>query len=81
MTFTVQEPAAEEEGEPTNIEGAIVDVNGSRLKTNASGQAEFNLRPGTYPAKVRKTGYGQITETVVVESSAVTKTITLTKKA
>lgn len=81
VTFTVQEPAAEEEGEPTNIEGAIVDVNGSRLKTNASGQAEFNLRPGTYPAKVRKTGYGQITETVVVESSAVTKAITLTKKA
>lgn len=76
VTFTVQD----DEEEPNNIEGAIVDVNGSRLKTNASGQAEFNLRAGTYPVKVKKTGYSQITETVVVASSAVPKTITLKKK-
>ena len=59
------------------VEGAIVDVNGSRIKTNTSGVAVFNLRPGTYPAKIKKTGYSQITETVTVVSSAVSKAITL----
>lgn len=73
VTFTVKDNASS----PAAIEGAIVDVNGARLKTNASGQVEFNLRPGTYPAKIRKSGYGQITETVTVAAAAVTKTITL----
>lgn len=77
VTFTVQDT----EDTPNAIEGAIVDVNGSRLKTNASGKAEFNLRAGTYPVKVRKTGYSQITETVTVESSAVSKEVSLAKKS
>ena len=68
-------------GSPEAIEGAIVDVNGSRLKTNASGEAVFNLRPGTYPAKIKKTGYSKITETVTVVASAVTKDVTLIKNA
>ena len=80
VTFTVTDNTgdAEEETPGKAIDGAIVDVNGSRLKTNASGVAEFNLRPGTYPVKVKKSGFGVINETVTVASSAVTKTVILT---
>lgn len=73
VTFAVKDN--QESSEP--VKDAIVDVNGSRMKTNASGEAVFNLRPGTYPAKIKKTGYSQITETVVVAGSAVTKDVTL----
>lgn len=73
VTFTVKNN--EEVAEA--IEGAIVDVNGARLKTNASGIAEFNLRPGTYPVKIKKSGFGQVTETVVVANTAVSKNVTL----
>ena len=66
VTFTVKD----NDSEPKAVEGAIVDVNGSRLKTNASGVAEFHLRPGTYPAKIRKSGYGTVTETVSVDEAA-----------
>ena len=54
VTFTVKD----NETSPVAIAGAIVDVNGFRIKTNESGVAEFNLRAGTYPAKIKKTGYG-----------------------
>lgn len=77
VTFTVKD----NNSEPKAVEGAIVDVNGSRLKTNASGVAEFHLRPGTYPAKIRKSGYGTVTETVSVDKSAVPKTVTLIPNA
>lgn len=73
VTFTVKD----NNSEPKVVEGAIVDVNGSRLKTNASGVAEFHLRPGTYPAKIKKNGYGTVTETVTVDKSAVPKAVTL----
>lgn len=73
VTFTVKDNA----GTAKPIEGAIVDVNGSRKKTNASGVADFSLRSGTYPAKIKKPGYGTITETVAVTSAAVTKDVTL----
>lgn len=73
VTFTVKD----NNSEPKAVEGAIVDVNGSRLKTNASGVAEFHLRPGTYPAKIKKNGYGTVTETVTVDKSAVPKAVTL----
>lgn len=76
VTFTVQDNAET----PAAISGAIVDVNGSRVKTDASGVAEFNLRAGAYPAKVKKAGYGAITETVVVASAAVDKEVTLIKQ-
>lgn len=77
VTFTVKD----NDNEPKAVEGAIVDVNGSRLKTNASGVAKFHLRPGTYPAKIRKIGYGTVTETVSVDESAVLKTVTLIPNA
>ena len=77
VTFTVKD----NNSEPKAVEGAIVDVNGSRLKTNASGVAEFHLRPGTYPAKIRKSGHGTVTETVTVDKSAVPKAVTLIPNA
>jgi len=77
VTFTVKD----NDSEPKAVEGAIVDVNGSRLKTNASGVAEFHLRPGTYPAKIKKSGYGTVTETVTVDKSAVPKAVTLIPNA
>ena len=76
VTFTVKDNAET----PAAIDGAIVDVNGSRVKTDVSGVAEFNLRAGTYPAKIKKSGYGQITETVTVAAEAVTKDVTLIKQ-
>ena len=77
VTFTVKD----NNSGPKAVEGAIVDVNGSRLKTNASGVAEFHLRPGTYPAKIKKSGYGTVTETVTVDKSAVPKAVTLIPNA
>lgn len=77
VTFTVKDNATSAKA----IEGAIIDVNGSRLKTGADGKAVFNLRAGTYPAKIKKTGYGTVTETVTVAAAAVTKDVTLIPNA
>lgn len=76
VTFTVKDNAEV----PVAIDGAIVDVNGSRVKTDVSGVAEFNLRAGIYPAKIKKSGYSQVTETVTVAGEAVTKDVTLIKQ-
>ncbi len=73
VTFTVTDNAET----PAAIVGAAVEINGARLKTNASGVAVFNLRSGTYTAKIKKSGYSTITETVVVADAAVDKEITL----
>lgn len=76
VTITVNN-SSEEEAE--GIAGVTVDLNGSILKTNASGVAEFNLRAGTYPVKVKKSGYKTVNDSVTVAASAVTKTIVLNK--
>lgn len=73
VTFTVEDNASS----PVAVADAIVDVNGSRLKTSATGVAEFNLRAGDYSAKITKKGYKTVVETVTVASSAVSKAITL----
>lgn len=73
VTFTVKDT----ETSPAAIEGAVVDINGARLKTNASGVAEFNLRAGDYEAKISKRGYKAVTETITVASTAVAKTVSL----
>ena len=70
VTYTVK-------GKGKNLEGATVEVNGSRLKTAADGTAEFNLRAGTYPVKIKAKGYVQQTETLKVDALAVTRTVTL----
>ena len=77
VTMTVKDNA--EEAQP--IEGVIVDVNGSRQKTDATGQVVYNLRKGTYPAKVKKNGYSQVTTTINVDAAAVTQEIVLVEKA
>ena len=74
VTITVNN-SSEEEAE--GIAGVTVDLNGSILKTNASGVAEFNLRAGTYPVKVKKSGYKTVNDSVTVAASAVAKTIVL----
>lgn len=72
VTFTVTDSSE------AAVEGAIVDVQGARLKTNSSGQAVFNLPADSYVATVKKKGYKTETENVTVASSAVTKSVTLT---
>lgn len=76
VTFTVKNGTDEE---ATAIEGASVNVNGAILKTNASGLAVFNLRPGEYTAKVKGSGYKTVTQTVTVDSSTVTVDVALTQ--
>ena len=73
VTFTVKDNA----DTPAVVENARINVNGSILNTGSDGTAEFNLRPGTYPAKISKKGYAPINETITVASSAVTKAVTL----
>lgn len=76
VTFTVKDNAET----PAAIADAYVDVNGARLKTNASGQAVFNLRAGTYPYKAKKNGYATVSGSVTVVSAAVTQAVTLIKQ-
>lgn len=73
VTFTVKDNATE----AAAIEGALIDVNGARLKTNASGVAVFNLRAGDYTAKISRKGYKPVVESVTVAAAAVSKSITL----
>ena len=77
VTVNVKDNAAS----PANVEGAYVEVAGARLKTNASGNAVFNLRAGTYPIKVSKKGYTTANDSVTVASSAVSKNMTLPAQA
>lgn len=74
VTFTVTDGAAES---PKAREGARINVEGAILTTDDNGKAEFNLRPGTYTAKISLKGCVSVTETVIVEKAAVNKTITL----
>lgn len=73
VTFTVKDNAST----PAVIAGAIVDVDGARKKTGADGTAKFTLTPGTYAATVKCKGYGTVSDTVTVASSAVAKAVTL----
>lgn len=73
VTFTVKDNAST----PKAVEGARIDVDGAILKTDAGGAAEFNLRAGTYTAKISRKGYAPVTETVTVASAAVSKAVTL----
>lgn len=59
------------------IEKARVDVNGSKIVTDAEGKAVFNLRVGTYPFKVTKKDYRPVTGTITISKEAVTQDVTL----
>ena len=74
VTFTVTDGAAES---PEPRKGARINVEGAILTTDENGKAEFNLRSGTYTAKISLKGCVSVTETVIVDKAAVNKTITL----
>lgn len=76
VTFTVTDGNSES---PTKYKGARINVEGAILTTNEEGKAEFNLRSGTYTAKITLKGYTSVTETVVVAAATVNKSITLIK--
>ena len=58
------------------IAGAYIEIGGSRLKTNASGQATFKLVNGTYTYKVSKGGL--VAEgSKTINSSNTTQSVTL----
>lgn len=78
VTFTVTNGASDR---PTAYSGVRINVDGAILVTDENGKAEFNLRAGTYTAKITKKGFVPVTETITVASSAVTKGITLTAQA
>lgn len=73
VTLTVKDDATT----PAAVSGATVDVDGSHLKTDSAGKAEYNLRTGTYPVTIKKAGYRTVTDTITVASTAVTKSVTL----
>lgn len=73
VTFTVEDNAET----PAAIEKARIDVNGSKLVTDASGKAVFNLRPGTYLYSVTRKGYGKVSGTITVASAAVAQSVTM----
>ncbi len=70
-----------QDGDSSAIEGARVSVDGAILTTDSSGEAVFNLRKGTYKAKVSAKGYVATTQTVTVDNAAVPLTVKLTKQA
>lgn len=74
VTFTVTDGDAES---PKPRKRARINVEGAILTTDDNGKAEFNLRPGTYTAKISLKGCVSVTETVVVDAAAVDKAITL----
>ncbi len=60
------------------MKGAVVEVNGMRRTTDASGLAEFSLFPGSYTVKAKAEGYRPASALVAVSSKAETKTLSLT---
>ena len=76
VTFTVTSGSGSKA-----CDGVRINVDGAILVTDSNGKAEFNLRAGTYTAKISKKGYVTITETITVASSEVTKAITLTAQS
>lgn len=75
VTFTVTDGNSES---PKKYDGVRINVDGAILTTDSNGQAVFNLRAGTYTAKITKKGFVPVTETITVADSAVTKAVTLT---
>ena len=78
VTFTVTDGNSES---PKKYDDVRINVDGAILTTDSNGQAVFNLRAGTYTAKITKKGFVPVTETITVAASAVTKAVTLTAQA
>lgn len=77
VTLTVKDNAQT----PAAVSGATIDVDGARTKTDDSGKAVYNLRAGTYPVTIKKSGYRTVSDTITVDKMAVTKDITLPANA
>lgn len=73
VSFTVTDNA----DTPAPVAGARVDVNGAKLNTGSDGKAVFNLRAGTYPVTIKKSGYVTQSATVTVTNAPVAQNITL----
>lgn len=71
LTFTVSDSGN------SPVSGAYIEINGARLKTNASGQAVFHLRNGAYDYTV-KTATGTAHGTKTINGSNTTESVTLT---
>lgn len=81
VTRTVTVTVKDNAGTPKAIEGATVNINGSRKKTSATGVAVFDLRAGDYPVKISKDGFGNVTDKITVAGANITKDITLIPNA
>ena len=80
VTFTVTdgvETDTEAGTAATAYKDAVISVDGARKKTDASGQAVFDLRAGRYKYTVKKDGYKPVSGSVSVESAAVAEAVTL----
>lgn len=75
LTFTVNDSSS------VAIEGAAVEVNGARILTNASGQAVFHLRNGSYTYKVSKRGKIAATGSKTISSANATETVALASQS
>lgn len=73
VTFTVTDNAET----PAAITGARIDLNGAKKLTGTDGTAVFNLRAGTYPVTIKKSGYATQSATVTVTNAPVAQNITL----
>ena len=70
LTFTVTD------SDSAAVAGAIIDIDGARLKTDANGQAVFHLRNGSYAYKVKGSGK-TVTGTKTISSENATQAVTL----
>lgn len=74
VTFTVTDG---DDTKPAARVGAVVNVNGARIKTGSTGTAVFHLRPGEYPYSVKLSGYRTVTGTVTVAAANLSEAVTL----
>lgn len=74
VTFTVTDG---DDTKPAARVGAVVNVNGARIKTGSDGTAVFHLRPGEYPYSVKLSGYRTVTGTVTVAAANLSEAVTL----
>ena len=77
VTYTVKDGTGDT-AKP--IAGAIVNIAGSKIKTNESGVATALLSAGTYNVTVKAEGYTTAADTLTVAAAAVTKAIALAAK-
>jgi HK97 family phage major capsid protein len=70
-TFTVTE-------DETPIEGAVVNLDGARILTNASGVAVFNVRNGDYKYRITADGYKDNRGELTVNNGTAAAAVSLT---